>query len=154
MQTEAYLETSPKKSHYAFSAARENALHFDEQLDRLIDIAHQLILNKGVFHLQIHFAASQLTCWTFDNPYNYQVYQAEAVFDDNFQLLFSTLESNLYSTINKTQVLPVLKALKFLRERPEGSELRNASLHIMNGLVGLSFACDDTRYINFKELLV
>lgn len=158
MQTETYSELQQHSAQrFAFVPAKSQTiqtLHFDHHLDQLMAIAHQLMLTKGVFHLQIHFAASQLICWTYDNPYNYQIYQAEQVFDKNFPQLFSALDSNLYTAIKKPQILPILQSLKFLRERAEGSELQNASLHIMNGLVGLTFACDDTRYINFKELLV
>ena len=157
MQTEAYLELKHNPGiHFDFNQAVSGQalpLHFDNHLDELVEIAHQLILNKGVFHLQIHFSASQLICWTLDNPYNYQIYNAEEVFHRDFQKLFSPLASNLYSAIKKNEVLPILKSLQFLRKRPQGSELRNASLHMMNGQVGLSFACDDTRYLNFRNLL-
>ena len=125
--------------------------HFDDRLDELVEITKNLILNKGVFHLAIHFASSQLICWTFDNPYSYQIYHAEEVFSDGFMRHFVSLESKLHTSIKKEQVLPILKSLKILREKPNNSELRNASIHMMNGYIGLTFSCDDTRYINFKD---
>lgn len=125
--------------------------HFDDNLDRLCEIINKLMQSKGVFHITIHFASSQIACWTFDNPYSYQIYNAEEVFADNFMKLFSTLDSKLHTCIDKNQVMPILKSLTKLRKEKEGSELKNASIHMMNGHIGLTFACDDTRYINFKD---
>ena len=128
--------------------------HFDDRMDQLIEIAEQLILTKGVFHLAIHFSSSQLICWTLDNPYSFQVYTAEEVFADHFMRLFAPLDSKLHTCIDKQHVRPILRSMKWLRTRKDGSELRNASLHMMNGYIGLSFACDDTRYINFKDFIM
>ena len=125
--------------------------HFDESLDRIMEICNELILRKGVFNLSIHFSSSQLVCWTFDNPYSYQVYTAEEVFSGNFMRLSPPLDSNLYTCIARHQVNPVLQSIKFLRSKKSGSELRNASVNMMNGYIALSFACDDTRYINFHN---
>ena len=125
--------------------------HFDEQLDALIGICEQLILHKGVFHLTIHFSSSQLVCWTFDNPYSFQLYHAEEIFSDHFMRLFAPLNSQLHTCIPRERVAPILNALKSMRENQQASELRNASIHMMNGYIALSFDCDDTRYINFRD---
>ena len=126
--------------------------HFDDHLDELMDICEQLIQHNGVFHLTIHFSSSQLVCWTFDNPYTFQVYNADEVFSENFLRLFAPLDSKLHTCIARNQVKPLLQSLKGLRQKTAGSELRNASIHMMNGFIALSYACDDTRYINFKNL--
>ena len=130
------------------------SIHFDDRLDQLIDIASQLILSKGVFHLTIHFSSSQLVCWTYDNPYSFQIYHADEVFADNFMRLFAPLDSHLHTCISRQHVGPILKSIKLLKQKKEGSELRNASIHMMNGYIALSFACDDTRYINFKNFIL
>ncbi len=129
------------------------ANHFDSQPDRLGVIVRQLILNRGVFHLAIHFSGSQLVCWTFDNPYSYQIYHAEEIFSDNFMRLFAPLDSHLNTCIPRDQVESIIDKLIALRCRKHGSELRNASIHILNGLIALSFACDDTRYIDFRDFV-
>ncbi len=147
----ANKQTPPHHTPKYFPKARAASNHFDDRLDELIDIARKLILNKGVFHLSIHFASSQLICWTFDNPYSYQIYHAEEIFSDDFMRHFVSLESKLHTCIKKDQVLPVLKTLKILREQSNNSELRNASINIMNGYIGLAFSCDDTRYIKLED---
>ncbi len=131
-----------------------SSCHFDDHMDKLLGIAEKLILSKGVFHLTLHFSSSQLSCCTFDNPYSYQLYTADEVFSDNFMRHFAPLDSKLPSRIERNHVRPILNALKWLRTKKHGSELRNASLHMINGYIGLGFACDDTRYINFRELIL
>ena len=127
--------------------------HFDHRLDDLINICKHLILNKGVFHLTIHFSSSQLVCWTFDNPYSFQIYTADEVFSEHFMRLFAPLDTHLHTCISRDQVGPVLETLKSLRQKQDSSELRNASIHMMNGYIALGFACDDTRYINIKNFI-
>lgn len=134
----------------AFTGAFEDH-HFDSNLDKLMEIAHELIMRKGVFHINIHFSSSQLVCWTFDNPYSFQIYTADEVFSAGFMRLFAPLESRLHTCIGKDQVKAILQSLKWLRSKRDGSELRNASIHMINGYIGLGFSCDDTRYINFKH---
>ena len=128
--------------------------HFDERMDELLNIAEQLVLSKGVFHLTLHFASSQLKCCTFDNPYSFQLYTADQVFADDFMRHFAPLESRLPSRIERDQVRPILNSLRWLRAKKQGSELRNACMHMINGYIGLGFAYDDTRYINFRELIL
>jgi len=128
--------------------------HFDDRMGELLNIAEALVLGKGVFHLSLHFSSSQLTCCTFDNPYSFQLYTADEVFSDDFMRNFAPLESKLRSRIEHNHVRPILNALKWLRTKKQGSELRNASMHMINGYIGLGFACDDTRYINFRELIL
>jgi len=128
--------------------------HFDDRLDDLMVIAKQLLLEKGVFHIVVHFASSQLVCWTLDNPYSFRVYTAEEVFADEYLNLFLPMKSKIQSCVDKSRVIPILESLKGLRENSGGSELRNASIHLLNGYVGLTFACDDTRYINHEDFVM
>ena len=154
-----YQETLSRKQASDTDASLSSAFagvfedqHFDSNLDKLMEIVHELIMKKGVFHINIHFSSSQLVCWTLDNPFSFQIYTADEVFSSGFMRLFSPLESKLHTCIGKDQVRAILESLKWLRGKREGSELRNASIHMINGYIGLGFSCDDTRYINFKHL--
>jgi len=127
--------------------------HFDDRLVDLMVIVKQLLLEKGVFHIAVHFSSSQLVCWTLDNPYSFRVYTAEEVFAGDFLNLFSSMSTKIHSCIHKKKIMPILETLTGLRENSGGSELRNGSIHMLNGYVGLSFACDDTRYISHKDFI-
>lgn len=148
-QPQGYLKGARHSSGHAFPESQ----HFDDRLDELFEIAEKLIISKGVFHITLHFSSSQLTCLTYDNPYSYQVYHAEEVFSDHFMRLFAPLSSKLHTCIDRELVKPILGRLKTLRLKGDAGELRNASIHMINGFISLSFACDDTRYINYRDFL-
>jgi hypothetical protein len=128
--------------------------HFDGRLDDLVVIVKQLLLNKGVFYIAVYFSSSQLVCWALDNPYSFRMHAAEEVFADEFLSLFSPMTTKIHSCINKNRVMSILEFLKGLRENAGGSELRNASIHMLNAHVGLTFTCDDTRFINYKNFVL
>lgn len=137
----------------AHFAPKRACCHFDNRLDTLMDICAQLILRHGVFHLSIHFSSSQLVCWTYDNPYSFQVYNAEEVFSEHFLRLFAPLDSQLHTCIPRNQVKGILQSLRSLRVKKNDNELRNAGIHMINGYIALAFACDDTRYVNFRTFI-
>lgn len=145
-----YVTANQPVMNEAFS---QQLMHFDDRLDELMAICHCLITSKGVFHINIHFSSSQLACWTYDNPYTFQIYNVEDIFAPHFMGLFAPLDSKLHTCIQREDIAPLLETLKNLRASRMGSELRSASIHMMNGYIGLTFACDDTRYIPFRELI-
>ena len=154
IQTQTAQDMAHLHGAYRHTAQqRSNSNHFDDRLDELLDIAEQLISSKGVFHLTLHFSSSQLKCLTYDNPYSYQVYTADEIFSERFMRLFAPLSSKLHTCIDRSQIRPILETLRNLRLSKEVSELRNASIHMINGYISLSFACDDTRYINHKDFM-
>lgn len=128
--------------------------HFDDRVEELAFIIENLISNKGVYHLSIHYSSSQLVCWTYDNPYSYQVYTADEVFSKSFMRFFSPLQPKIHTCIQNNMIPSIVNVLQGLRQKECGSELRNASIHTINGYIGLAFACDDTRYINYKDFLL
>lgn len=139
--------------HPAHFTSAHGCCHFDNRLDTLMNICAQLILRHGVFHISIHFSSSQLVCWTYDNPYSFQVYSAEEVFSEQFLRLFAPLDSHLHTCIPRDKVDSILQSLKSLRLKQTDNELRNAGIHMINGYITLAFACDDTRYISFRNFI-
>lgn len=129
-----------------------NSLDFDTRMNQLMAICQDLILRKGVFHLAIHFGNNQLVCWTFDNPYSYQIYRSDEIFADNFMRHFAPLESRLHTCIHKEQVGQILEEIKRMR-KTAAKPLLNASLHMMNGYIGMGYAGEDVRFHNFKQFI-
>ena len=156
MQTNQTFVAEPKLNHAMNlnNMSHASSSHFDDRLDDLANIVEMLIVKKGVYHMSIHFSSSQLVCWTYDNPYSYQIYSTEEVFSTGFMRFFSPLHPKIHTCIKNNMVAPIYQALKNLRKKVGVNELRNASIHMINGYIGLSFSCDDTRYINYKDLLL
>ena len=47
----------------------------------------------------------------------------------------------------------LLKLLKVLRNADETVYLRSASFNIVNGIVGLTFSCDGSHYLNYRDFI-
>lgn len=45
----------------------------DQNIDTVISVLEELILVRGIFHIQIHFTSSQTMIWSIDEPYRYRL---------------------------------------------------------------------------------
>jgi hypothetical protein len=68
---------------FLFQQQRVESL-FDTSIGRLHEIVCTLLTRKGVFHTQIHYSSSQLTCWFARDPFCYERFMREEVLDDGF----------------------------------------------------------------------
>ena len=50
-------------------------------------------------------------------------------------------------------VLPILNGMRQLRTADETLYLRSASINIFNGMISLTFSCDGSHYMSWKEFL-
>lgn len=57
------------------------------------------------------------------------------------------------ATVPQKDIESVMDMLKALRNMDETVYLRSASFNIVNGIVGLTFSCDGSHYMNYSEFL-
>ncbi len=124
---------------------------FDQRMDEMLAIVEELLCKRGVFHIRIHFSSNQLTCWTYENPYSYEVYVGDEIFDPSFMDNFTLSKSSLPPRIAPNSIKPILEEFKGLRFLDETIYLRNASINRINGMISLSFSCDGTHYIDHED---
>ena len=77
------VKGDPSVRAFLFQQSRVESL-FDSEVDRIHDIVHLLLTNKGAFHVKIHYSSSQLTCWFADDAYRYRVFVLEEVLKPGF----------------------------------------------------------------------
>ncbi len=126
---------------------------FDKYPNELQGILHKLISDHGLFHVTIHYASAQVMLWSMDDPYQYSIYDAKQLFDQDMYLLYSRLPYPANAKVSNDQVQQVLEHFNNLRGVDEQIYLCSASLNIMNGMVGLSFSFDGTQYMSVDEFL-
>ena len=150
--TERWLQIKgdPSVRRFLFQQTRQGSV-FDERVDTLIETVEQLLTMRGVFHAKIHFSSSQLTCWLYNDPYRYRVYVGEEIFEPDFTGKFDQAVPLERPAIGAEQIRPILETFRRLRLADETLYLRNASVNLINGLIGMSFSCDGTHYIPFGE---
>jgi hypothetical protein len=147
------VKGDPSVRQFLFAQQRVESL-FDEHLDRVHQIVAELIHRKGVFHAKIHYSSSQLSCWFCDDAYRYRVYVREEVLADDFLNHFLDLSIEHLKPLLHADDLPViLKEFRRLRTTDESIYLRNASINMVNGMIGMTFSCDGTHYIDHRTFL-
>ncbi len=126
---------------------------FDKYPTELQGILTKLISEHGLFHVTIHYASTQVMLWSMDEPYQYRVYDAKQLLDQDMYLLYSRLPYPANAKVSTCQVQEVLERFNNLRGIDEQIYLCSGSLNIMNGMVGLSFSFDGTQYMSVEDFL-
>jgi len=144
------VKGDPSVRAFLFQQERVQSL-FDERLDEVHHIIHALLTQKGVFHLKTHYSSSQLTCWFFDDPFHYRIYVRDEVLADGFLDGFPDLSyEGRKPLIASHQIDPALAEFRRLRLTDSNIYLRNASMNRMNGMIGMTFSCDGSHYIDYE----
>jgi hypothetical protein len=145
------IKGDPSVRAFLFQQQRVQSL-FDEHLDHVLDIMASLLTRKGAFHVKVHFSSSQLTCWFYDDPYNYRVYVREQAIDTGFLDSLPDLSyEGRQPRIGPDRIRPVLDEFRRLRLTDAQVYLRNASINRINGMIGMTFSCDGSHYIDCED---
>ncbi|MDJ0739545.1 MAG: hypothetical protein QNJ91_07495 [Gammaproteobacteria bacterium] len=145
------IKGDPSVRAFLFEQQRVQSL-FDEHLDRVLDTMQVLLTSKGVFHVKVHFSSSQLTCWLYDDPYNYRVYVREQALAPGFLDGMPTLDFEGHPPcIAPARIRPILDEFRRLRLTDRQIYLRNASINRINGMIGMTFSCDGSHYIDCED---
>jgi hypothetical protein len=144
------VKGDPSVRAFLFEQSRVESL-FDSELDRVHEIVRLLLSRKGAFHVKVHYSSSQLTCWFSDDAYRYRVYVREEVLAPGFIDQFRNVSlDHLQPLIDAEDVRTILMEFKRLRTTDETIYLRNGSINRINGMIGMTFSCDGSHYIDHK----
>lgn len=125
----------------------------DQHIDDVIATIDELMCERGIFHVQIHFSSSRATLWPMDDPFSYQVHVLDEIINPAVCLAFRKQPYPARATVRPEQVRKVLEKFKQLRIADDVIYLRSGSLNLINGIVGLTFSCDGSHYIPADEFL-
>ncbi len=125
----------------------------DHKLEESLSILEELLTLRGVFQCQIHFASSQFTLWTVDDPYRYRIIDHEAALDADICLAYPVHTYPETAVIPQADMGRILNHLQTLRLTDQNLYLRMSSINIFNGMVSLTFSCDGTHYMRYDEFL-
>ena len=101
----------------------------------------------------IHFSSSRVTIWLMDDPYRYRILDHEALSDPDVCLLYPRRPYPQNALIPKETINKLLNGMRKLRTADDTLYLRSASINIFNGLLSLTFSCDGTHYMSWREFL-
>ena len=144
------IKGDPSIRQFLFQQERIESL-FDSDIDSIHKIVKSLLLEKGVFHVKIHYSSSQLTTWFCDDAYRYRVYVREEVLEPGFIDQFRDQAlGHLKPVLDLKDTQHILNEFRRLRTTDSTIYLRNASINLINGMIGMTFSCDGAHYIDHK----
>lgn len=144
------IRGDPSVRAFVFEQKRVESL-FDARSDELMARVGELLVMRGIFHAKIHFSSNQLTCWPYNDPYRYRVYVGDEVFAPDFLARFEQAVPIERPLIPAQGIDDILNAFRVLRLKDESVYLRNASINRINGLIGMTFSCDGSHYIEYDR---
>jgi hypothetical protein len=125
----------------------------DEVLNEVMDTIAEMLRYHGIFHVKLHFSSSRASFWSLDDPYDYNIHMLDEIVDPERCLAYPRRDSHERTQVSPEDIGRVLNQFKALRHADETIYLRSASFNIINGMVGLTFSCDGSHYIHFKQFL-
>ena len=130
---------------------------FDSPLDHHIDdvlaLVEELIVAHGVFHLKLHFSSSRATVWTLDDPYRYRILTVDDLLDPDIAFAYPQHPYPEDAELPAHAVQPILQTFRRLRFMDDTVYLRAATINLFNGIINLTFSCDGSHYMPWREFL-
>jgi len=146
------VKGDPSIRRFLFAQSRQVSA-LDCRYDAVMNRALKLFGKRGVFHLQVHFSSSQLTTWSTDNPYGYEVAMLDEFLAPDFIKTHPDCDYPRNAIVRLDEIEMVLERFGELRTGDDTVYLRSGSLNIMNGCVGLTFSCDGSHYLDYRMFL-
>lgn len=125
----------------------------DRNMDPACAILHELVTERGLFQAVIHFSSSRATVWFMDDPFRYHIFDHEVLSDPDICMLYPRCPYPDDAVIPQDRVTEVLNGMRQLRMADDTLYLRASSINIFNGLISLTFSCDGTHYMSWREFL-
>lgn len=146
------LTGDPAIRNQVFARPRLESL-LDENIEDVLAIMTELMGVRGVFHSKLHFSSSRATLWLTDDPYRYRIHVMEEIIHPSVCLAYRKRDYPPAALVDNDLIRPVFDRMAQLRRMDEYLYLRSGSLNVMNGLVGLTFSCDGSHYLNVEDFL-
>ena len=125
----------------------------DRNLEHVNVILEELLTQRGVFQMLIHFSSSRATIWMNDDPYRYRSLDIDALTDPDICLVYPCQPYSTEALIPAEHISAILETFKKLRLADENIYLRAASINLYNGMISVTFSCDGTHYMPYREFL-
>jgi len=125
----------------------------DRNLEQVNVILEEMLTQRGVFQMLIHFSSSRATMWMNDDPYRYRSLDIDALTDPDICLVYPCQAYPADALIPAEHIAAILDTFKTLRLSDENIYLRAASINLYNGMISVTFSCDGTHYMPYEEFL-
>ncbi len=146
------IKGDPSIRGTVFLQTRTESL-MDQDMDSVLSVLEELFRERGVFQCMLHFSSSRATVWTLEDPYRYRILTHDALSDPDTCLAFPRMAYPDNALMPADAIPGILENLKALRFADETVYLRSSSINLFNGMISLTFSCDGSHYMTWKEFL-
>jgi len=146
------IKGDPSIRGTVFHQTRVESL-MDKNMDTVLSVVEELMTDRGVFHIILHFSSSRAIIWLYDDPYRYRLLDMDQLVDPDICLAYPRNPYPKDAIVPAGLIRPILEGFHTLRFMDEMFYLRSGTLNIFNGIVGLTFSCDGSHYIPYDEFL-
>ena len=146
------IKGDPSIRGTVFLQTRTESL-MDRDMDSVLSVLEELFTERGVFQCVLHFSSSRATVWTLEDPYRYRILTHESLSDPDTCLAFPSMPYPANALMPAEAITRSLENLKHLRFADETVYLRSSSINIFNGMISLTFSCDGSHYMTWKDFL-
>jgi hypothetical protein len=146
------IKGDPSIRGTVFHQTRVESL-MDKHMETVLSVVEELMTDRGVFHIVLHFSSSRAVIWLLDDPYRYRLLDIDDLIDPDICLAYPRRPYPEDAVVPADRIRPILDAFEQLRFMDEMFYLRSGTLNIFNGIVGLTFSCDGSHYIPWDEFL-
>ena len=103
----------------------------DSHVDTVMSVIEDLMAERGVHHVMLHFSSSRAVIWLTEDPLRYRMLDIDALIDPNICLTYPPRPYPVDAVVAKEQIRPVLDNMSALRVMPRrmfrGSGVKSAS---------------------------
>lgn len=146
------IKGDPSIRGTVFHQTRSDSI-MDQKLDTILSVIEELMTDRGIFHVILHFSSSRAIIWQMDDPYRYRLLDIDELTNPDICLAYPRRSYPEDAIVPVDKIKPILYGFQKLRFMDEMFYLRSGTVNIFNGIVGLTFSCDGSHYIPYDEFL-
>lgn len=125
----------------------------DENIDEAIAFCVDLMLNRGVHHVMLHFSSNRAVVWLTESPLEYLLIDHAEMLSDAALKRYPKKNYPKNAAVPAASIETIFAIFKKLRLADENVYLRTGTLNLFNGIVGLTFSCDGTHYVDHSSFV-
>lgn len=147
-----HVQGDPSVRRFLFDQERVPSA-FDAQLDEVLNRIDLLLTDHGVFHARIDFSQEVVTLWDTRDPLCCRIHTKEQFLGRALWRAYPLTPYPWPAVIPRPVVTTILAEFRRLRLQDPHVYLRSGAIHLITGMVSLTFSCDGSHYLDYQQFL-
>lgn len=146
------VQGDPSVRRFLFEQERVPSA-LDAQLDEVLRRIDLLMTDHGVFHARVDFAGGLVTLWDTHDPLRCRMHTQDEFLGARLWRAYPLTPYPGSAVIPRPVVGAILAEFRRLRLQDRHVYLRSGAVHLITGMVALTFSCDGSHYVDYQHFL-